>query len=619
MSPHMHRKFTVSRRWIAIAAAVVMVPALVAVPGTSAQAGTGDFECLGANGVGYTQGNTPTALMAGRLSVPGFSVTSIGTSDVNFVGLNAGKNPTWQLWFNSLKWLEPLIQSYAQGQSGSSAHLDRAMTIARDWTNTYPEKTPAPQPAWNDQATSLRAQTMACLAKFRGDTWLRDALDAHGRHLADSRNYSGDWNHGLEQNIGLLAVACIRDNNSWISTAETRAHSALVTTIDSQGAFNEQAPGYGPWTITRWWTINDVLTGCGRPSLPELSTRLAKFATFLANTTQPDGTLVQIGDTLAEPIRSDVASRYPDARYASTLGKYGSPPNSNLAIYNAGFVLSRSGWGTSRPFATEDFFTMRFGPMRYAHGHYDHGSVTWYARGRKLLVDSGHVGYENSKYRTWIKSAEAHNTLTVPGVPLRTYGVSKLTKSYSGSKGQYYEINDDAGSSGGAYQGLVRYRGVYLLPDPRAMVVYDRTSTSKLRWMYASKARVKTKWWHLDPAFTVKSANDSIVTATSGTTQMNVLQVPFPGERLGGTQKVVRGAVSPYQGWVSTAQGKKVKAAAISQSTSSWRSVSVIVPSAVGQRVSARMMASGRGYRIDLWVGSRHSIVRIASNGTIYA
>ncbi len=608
--------------WMALISAGLLTLVMVALAGISAspaQAGTSSFACLGANGVGYTQGNTPTNVMAGKLSIPGFGVTTIGTGDINFVGLNAGKDPTWQLWFNSLKWLEPMVASYATGQSGGGAHLNRAMAIAQDWVTTYPESTPGAQPAWNDQATSLRAQTLACMAKYRSDAWLLSALDAHGRHLADARNYSGDWNHGLEQNIGLLAVACIRDNSSWQSTAQTRAHNALITTIDSQGAFNEQAPGYGPWTITRWWTIDDVLTTCGLPALTDLAPRLQKLASFLAQATAPDGTLTQIGDTYAEPVRADVAAQYQDVRYAVSQSTAGVAPTDSVSIYNAGFVFSRSGWGTLRPFASENYFTMRFGPRRYAHGHFDHLSVTWFARGRKLLVDAGHFGYTASAYRTWIISAAAHNTLTVPSVPLRTYGTSKLTRSSNNATGQFYEVSDDAGSVGGAYQGLVRTRGVFVLPDAKAMVVLDRTNSSKLRWMYAAKAKVKTKWWHLDPSFALTSALDSKVTAVSGSTQLNVLQVPLPGEHLArGSQKVVRGAKSPYQGWVSTAQNRKVTALAVGQTTTGSRSLSVLVPGAVGQRVWAQVKPVGGHLRVDIYVGSTKYCVYISAGGSLY-
>ena len=586
---------------------------------TPAHAATADFQCLGANGLGYSQGNTPTNLMAGKLTIPGFGVTTIGTGDIDFVGLNRGKDPTWQLWFNSLKWTEPLIASYAAGQRGSATYLNRAADIARDWVGTYPESTPGTLPGWNDQATSLRSETLACLAKYRSDAWLLAALDAHGRHLANARNYSGDWNHGLEQNIGLLAVSCLRDNAAWQQVAQDRAHRALVTTIDPQGVFNEQAPGYAPWTMTRWWTLDDVLLGCGLPSLPDLQARMAAMAEFLAAATQPDGKLVQIGDTYAESVRSDVASQFPHTLYASSLGTRGSPPAAARIVYSAGYVFSRSGWGLSRPFGSESLTTLRFGPRRYAHGHFDHGSLTMYARGQRQLVDAGHYGYAAGAYRSWLISPAAHNTLTVPGVPLRTYGVSTLTRSAVSAMGEFNEVSDDAGTSGGAYQGLVRTRGVYLLPNAAAMVILDRTNASKLRWMYTTKARTKVQWWHLDPSFSVAYASRSRITAVSPAgNQITVLAVPFPGETLpAGTLRAVRGATSPYQGWVSTAQGSRTPAVAVGRTTTTSRMLTVVVPAARGTAVAGSMRPFGTGWVLDLAIGAARYAVKVSAGGSL--
>ena len=266
-------------------------------------------------------------------------------------------------------------------------------------------------------------------------------------------------------------------------------------------------------------------------------------------------------------------------------------------------------------------FSLRFGPGRYAHGHYDHESVTWYAGGRALLADSGHYGYGSDAFRTWLRSAEAHNVLTVPGVPLRTYGSARLTRYTDSANGRFFEVSDDAGgTAGGAYQGLVRIRDTYVPAGTRALVVLDRTSTTRLRWMYAAKARLKTVWWHLPPTFTVRGANDSSVVATAGSTQLSVLHVAFPRTTYGrGTTRVVRGSSRPIQGWVATASGKRYAAPAIGQSTTGSRSLAVVATSAIGQKVSARLVASGTGYRLDLWIGGVYSVVRITAGGTIFS
>jgi len=615
-----HRSFPRTRPVVGALVAAVLGLGIAVSPPTPAQAGPAQFTCLGANGLGSSQGNTPANLMAGRVTIPGFGVTAIGTGHVNFSRLNVGKNPTWQLWFNSLKWLEPFMTAASDGAPGASTYLARADAVLADFRAAYPVSGRSPI-GWGTQAASLRAATVACLAKYRSTGNVQGALADHGAFLSSDRNYAGDWNHGLEENIGLLAVGCVADNQAWIDKASGRAHSALVSTIDDQGVFNEQSPGYGPWTITRWRTIDSVLRGCSQPGLPDLDQRLEGLASWLAAATQPDGNLVQIGDTYAEQIRADVAGDYPTTRYVTSQGTQGVVGLPLISIYRAGYVFSRSAWGTGRTFTGATFFSMRFGPRRYAHGHFDHESVTWFARGRPLLADAGHGGYAPGAYRNWIVSAPAHNVLTVPGVTLRTYGVSHLTRSSASPKGEFYEVSDDAGGKvGGAYQGLVRTRGVYLVSGGSAMVVLDRTSTTKLYRTLLAKARLKTVWWHLPAAFTVRSANDSAVVATAGSTQLTVLHVPFPKTPYGkGSTRVYRGSSSPMQGWVSTAQGRRTAAPAIGQSLSTSRNLAVVVPTAVGVKVTARLMPSGTGYRLDLWTGGVYSIVRITAGGTIYS
>ncbi|MEI6693478.1 MAG: hypothetical protein WCL12_01960, partial [Actinomycetes bacterium] len=91
------------------------------------------------------------------------------------------------------------------------------------------------------------------------------------------------------------------------------------------------------------------------------------------------------------------------------------------------------------------------------------------------------------------------------------------------------------------------------------------------------------------------------------------------GEHLArGSQKVVRGAKSPYQGWVSTAQNRKVTALAVGQTTTGSRSLSVLVPSAVGQRVWAQVKPVGGHYRVDVYVGSTKYCVYISAGGSLY-
>ena len=67
--------------------------------------------------------------------------------------------------------------------------------------------------------------------------------------------------------------------------------------LDAQGVTNEQSTGYDNFNLGLWDEAEAGLAAC-RLSLPGwMSARIALMPDFLANATQPNGDLVQIGDT----------------------------------------------------------------------------------------------------------------------------------------------------------------------------------------------------------------------------------------------------------------------------------------------------------------------------------
>ena len=137
---------------------------------------------------------------------------------------------------------------------------------------------------------------------------------------------------------------------------------------------------------------------------------------FLAEATQPDGNLTQIGDTYVESGFRSPAPALPRLPL--------------VAVYSAGYIFGHSAWG---PDGT--FYSLRFGPARQVHGHDDHMGITYYSRGRNLIVDAGHTGYEVSAYRDYIQSAEAASTFIAPDA--KFYASQPLVTDAIES--QYYE------------------------------------------------------------------------------------------------------------------------------------------------------------------------------------
>src|SRR6185437_11576961 len=165
-------------------------------------------------------------------------------------------------------------------------------------------------------------------------------------------------------------------------------------------------------------------------------------------------------------------------------GAAGTPPGQRVAVYTAGYVFGRSGWGTMGSFVRMSFYSLRFGPGRLIHGHADHMGLTYYARGRDLIVTSGHDGYDNNAYRAYLLSPQAASTFVMPDVPFDASAATRLTADGIAAKAQFYEFADTA------FGGHARDRSGYVSQAPDFVVVFDRA---------ASGAGVYQQLWHLDP------------------------------------------------------------------------------------------------------------------------
>ena len=214
-------------------------------------------------------------------------------------------------------------------------------------------------------------------------------------------HWMGAWNHGLMQDIKLLTIGCGYppgafggDALRWRQTAVAQLTDAfepnpLGPAIDPQGAVNEQA------------TLYENRTPCGRPRCRAGRLRIPatgldhgpdrELPAFLGSATEPDGDLVQIGDSYVE---RPATSAHGSALVSVSAGR--------IRVWPVGVDAAAS------------FYSLRFGPGRESRDN-DHMGVTYYARGRDLIVDAGHDGYAATPYRTWLQSPEAASTLVLPG------------------------------------------------------------------------------------------------------------------------------------------------------------------------------------------------------------
>jgi Heparinase II/III-like protein len=526
---------------------------------------------------------TAGQIMAGQLSIAPFPVATVDPQrdgDIDW-GQNPFDDPTWTQDFRSGDWIEQLVAGYLAAGPDAAAYLARAAELTRSWLAAVPVSARDPN-------------TLVCISQaFPGQAWIQDQIPPTVDWYA--ANWMGAWNHGLMQDIMLLRIGCGYpatafggDALKWRQTAVSQMISAfgpnpLGPAVDAQGAVNEQATLYEDFVYNLWRVALPMLSACGYTLPSWITARIAELPTFLAYATQPDGNLVQIGDTYVE--RPAVHRKVPNL----------------VAVYDAGYIFGRSGW---TPAAS--FYSLRFGPGREIHGHADHMGLTYYARGRDLIVEAGHYGYQDTPYRQWLeKSPTAASTLVMPGVPFSTAASTSLIADQIGRYGQFYEFYDTA------FDGDPRYRSVYVDQRPDIVVVFDR----------ASGAPSYQQLWHLDPALTVTHVGSSSAIASAPGTELALLRVALPGQVIpSGSVTVVRGQTDPYQGWVSHQMLQQIPADVVemNQQGPTAAILTVIVPTAPGTSVTATASGPPGGpYLLQVRIGHAVSTFTVTADGTI--
>ncbi|HEU5157885.1 MAG TPA: heparinase II/III family protein [Streptosporangiaceae bacterium] len=542
-------------------------------------------------------------IMAGRLTVSNFAPVRIDPHRNGRVNWSQDPyhHPSWRVAFLSGGWINVLVARYLAAPARSEAYRKRAAALLRGWLRTVPMK-------------YRSAGTLVCAAQiFPGRRWIERQIPRHVDYHA--AHWEGPWNHGLRQDLELLRIGCGYPAAAWggrplkwRATARRQLISAfapnpLGPAVDRQGVANEQSTGYAR-VVYSWWTVaGQWLAACPAAPLPRrISGRIARIPAFLAHAMQPDGRLVQLGDTYeegAEPVRGT------PLEYAATRGASGSPPGSRVAVYAAGFAFGRSGWGTSRSFGAESFYSLRFGRGRQIHGHNDHMSLTYFARGRNLIVDAGHTGYENGAYRAYLRSPEAHNVLTMPGMRFSQAARTRLIRRVARRDGQFFAFTDTA------YRGHRRHRGVYVSQRPDFVVVFDR----------AAGAGRYQQLWHLDPGLRITAVRRTYAVAAAAGTQLLVRQIPLPGQRVSSmSTTVVRGRTRPYQGWVSRKMRSRVPAPVVTMTRrgSGVAILTLIAPTKPGAavRATATRRPNG-GLRLRVRIGGQAVSLLIRPGGTI--
>lgn len=240
---------------------------------------------------------------------------------------------------------------------------------------------------WGGHAVAIRAASLSVLSElYPEDEWLYQVITYHGQWLLE--HFDGYWNHGLSQALALIIVRGRLSNEEMLDTGAKRAVACLEVMIDGEGAINEQAPEYSNYIERLRSTAVDALEMFDASGVKKLKAKQRPLEEFIAHSLTPAGTFVEVGDSM--PRRPEFV-RGGALECALSNGAAGAEIP-RVKVYEAGCIFGRSGFGQRRPKDLESYYTLRFGPQQI-HGHFDHLSLTYWDRGRNIIVDAGHPGY----------------------------------------------------------------------------------------------------------------------------------------------------------------------------------------------------------------------------------
>jgi hypothetical protein len=492
-------------------------------------------------------------ILSGFVSLPKHSPKAIPENPSWTEGSDG--DPNWEFQYHTFRWVMPLL--YAWEETKDIRYLDRFIFLLQDYGEDVIEADPSLVSwlAWNDMGSALRVEnwleTRRILLKKNALPYslhvkMLKWFNIHGKMLSEDIKYKHENNHGTFHSRALLSLAVsapeLANSNKWFDLAVDRLQRQVLDLVGIDGSYNENAPQYHFMAINNFSSVRNLLFVIDRDFSEETATRLDLLNKTCAHFIKPDGSLPMFGDSPARMNLSGYKRRSPELKYSITQGKSGKIPVSRMfATQNGGYVISRSGWGSKRPFSDESWALLDVGLKGGGHGHADALNVLFYAQGADLLVDSGMYTFASGQDRNDIISSKAHNLLFPESVPKKWKGYLESDLLYAHDSESYSiaAASTDSPPGGVWTRFLIRI-------DPDDLLVIDTiTKHNDKKWAQYFRLHPDASWGPQSEFVTVNN-------------KKAVMDVWAPGSEI-----TVHDPDSSGGGWYSAKYGQRVRNAVI--------------------------------------------------------
>lgn len=458
------------------------------------------------------------------------------------------KDANWRFQLSAWRMLNPI---WSKWYGKDWARLkEEVLPWVEDWSRYHLDEKRVSAFEWYDMATGLRAQNLAMLF------WLQDQEKLHFdqkqmrmlhrlavEHVKKLRDpaFISSGNHGIFQIQG-LRLLCIASKIPECAGEERYSSTMMGRLFDSQfdarGVQTENSPSYHIFSLNAFNKVRTALYASIATHFKEVLSKATSIAPWF---TEPDGSVVQIGDSEGKGAKKSLATMIRSSPFAKEDGQAVVAD-----LHKSGYLIVRS---LPEVDASKAFMLVVSGvtSRTKVHDHADELSFVLFSAGRRLFVDSGKFTYNKNAWRSYFVSDRAHNVVGVDGAsfaPGDTLEAASTLKSVSTQPGLYEVEGCVHRRPNFEYCRRYTYR-----PDKELIVRDDIKSLPG-----AGRPAI---YWHLAPGLLAKPQSDGFTVNSEAGVPIARITVDDPRC----SAIVISGATQPeIQGWVSQEYKSKKKA-----------------------------------------------------------
>ena len=495
--------------------------------------------------------------------------------------------PEWTYDLNRFFFWQELGRAY--WATGEERYAEEFVAQMLDWVHDQPAPVdghPNTAPCWRtiEQGIRTAGPWMDAYYYFLGSpamtpeahcTFLKSFVE-HARTLTrmtvEHPEHRGNW-VTMECN-GLAHIGVMFPEFEEAAHWRTVAYDRLMEELDRQvypdGAQKELTTGYHQVARRNFYQAVQPARRNDVPVPEGYMERLKGLYRYNLACISPDGFLPPLNDSHRVAVRDTLREAYeiwgdPEFLWGATGGVQGEALDAVSHFFPwAGQAVMRGGWNPD-----DAYLMFEIGPFGIGHQHEDKLGLYLSAYGIPLLTEAGTYTYDHSKWRRYVLSTAAHNTIRVDGLGQHRRGLEETyaretpmagcwatgdlvdwaTGMYA--KGYGPRLDPDGEPMDREHDLTeVRHERTVVFVRPDAVVVIDR--------VLGEGAHTAGNLFHLDAQRAVFD-DESLVVRSCEPDRPNLTLIPLATEGL--SLRMVKGQEDPVQGWIPTEDHRSVREA----------------------------------------------------------